>query len=410
MEQPVEDLVGEQVATLGASLLENVDHLAAAMCEAIQTAIPLYNNDVISTQELRATCADNARFILGPLGRIPATTSPESRENGRKRAAAGVPLAAVMAAYRVGARYLWERLAETATRAGVGADVVLRAASEMWLVLDTFTQEMADGYRDEVTAQTLSHEEERSALAQALFDGHLADANLWEAADLLQLPSKGPYVVVAAQVPNVARHALPRIEAALRNVGIPSAWRLLHDVEIGVASLAPPGATLQRLADTVTQASVGCVGVSPPYDNLRGTPEAARLARIALLSAFDDQRVIMFDHDPLAIAPASAPEVMRRIAATTLAGLDQISTEERTVLLHTFGVWRDNRGSAKQAAQRLFVHPNTVRLRLHRLEQRTGRSLADPRAVGELSLAFEIDRRLAQPSDTKALDDSGGAC
>lgn len=118
--------------------------------------------------------------------------SPESRENGRQRAKAGVPLTAVMAAYRVAARYLWDCLAETAARSSVPAEVTLRAASEMWLVLDTFTQEMAEGYREEITSQVLSQEQERSALVQALLEGRLADANLWDAAGILQLPPPGP--------------------------------------------------------------------------------------------------------------------------------------------------------------------------------------------------------------------------
>jgi DNA-binding PucR family transcriptional regulator len=46
------------------------------------------------------------------------------------------------------------------------------------------------------------------------------------------------------------------------------------------------------------------------------------------------------------------------------------------------------------------VHPNTVRYRLRRLEERTGRTLSDPRHVAELSLAFEVDRgRVASLAD-----------
>ncbi|GAA2051899.1 hypothetical protein GCM10009839_68920 [Catenulispora yoronensis] len=37
------------------------------------------------------------------------------------------------------------------------------------------------------------------------------------------------------------------------------------------------------------------------------------------------------------------------------------------------------------------MHPNTVRYRLRRLEERTGRTLSDPRRLAELSLAYEIE-------------------
>ena len=243
VEQSPLDDTGAGLALLGAELRERAGELADGMVARIRAAVPVYGTGtVISDEELRRTCLDNIGFVFGPIGRVPAVASPESRENGRRRAQAGVPLTAVMAAYRVAARYLWDCLADTAARNAVPAGVTLRAASEMWLALDTFTQEMADGYREEITVRVLSQEQERSAVIQALLDGRLDEANLWEAADILQIPLRGRYVVIAAQVPGPGRHALPQAEAALKRIGVISAWRLLHDAEVGIAWLpGPPG-------------------------------------------------------------------------------------------------------------------------------------------------------------------------
>ena len=361
--------------------------------------MPVYGTGtVISNEELRRTCLDNVGFVFGPIGRAPAAASPESRENGRRRAQAGVPLAAVMAAYRVAARYLWDCLADAAGRSAAPAAVTLRAASEMWLALDTFTQEMADGYREEIIFQVLSQEEERSAVVQALLEGRLDEGNLWEAADILRIPLRGSYVVIAAQVPGPGRHALPQAEAALRRIGVISAWRLLPDAEVGIAWLPGPRAHLIRLADSLHSLSPGLVGVSPCYGDLRHTARNLRLARIALRSAFAGQRVTVFDRDLFAVAAGSDPEVMRHVAGSILAALGQIPAGQRPVLLATLGAWLDNGGSASKAASVLFCHPNTVRHRMRRLEQLTGRSLSDPRGIAELSLAFEIDRRDQPPS------------
>jgi PucR C-terminal helix-turn-helix domain/GGDEF-like domain len=407
VEQSPEDAVGAQVALLGAQLRQQADALADGLVARIRAAVPLYRTDAVITAEvLRRTCLDNIDFVFGPIGRAPALASPESRENGRQRAKAGAPLTAVMEAYRVAARYLWECLAETAARSSVPAEVTLRAASEMWLVLDTFTQEMAEGYREEITSQLLSQEQERSALVQALLEGRLADANLWDAADILQIPLHGPYVVITAQVSGIGRHALPQAEAALQSIGVASAWRLLHDVEVGIAWLPSPQAHLGHLVDVLQSISTGCVGISPPYEDLRHTAQSLRLARIALRGAFEAQRVTVFDRDPLAIAAASAPDVMQRVARSILAALGQVSADERARLLTTFGAWLDCGGSASQAASTLFCHPNTVRHRMRRLEQRTGRSLADPRGIAELSLAFEIDRRIASPASIRTAPDA----
>jgi DNA-binding PucR family transcriptional regulator len=60
----------------------------------------------------------------------------------------------------------------------------------------------------------------------------------------------------------------------------------------------------------------------------------------------------------------------------------------------TFRAWLDNDASVDASAEALFCHPNTVRKRLRRIEQRTGRSLSRPRDVIELTLALEVHRRL----------------
>jgi hypothetical protein len=399
VEQPPPDDAGAALALLGADLRERAGQLADGMAAQIRAAVPVYGTAaVISDEELRRACLDNIGFVFGPIGRAPAVASPESRENGRRRARAGVPLTAVMAAYRVAARYLWECLADAAARSAVPAGVTLRAASEMWLALDTFTQEMADGYRQEITFQVLSQEEERSAVVQALLEGRLDEGNLWEAADILRIPLQGSYVVIAARAPGPGRHALPQAESALRRIGVISAWRLLHDAEVGIAWLPGPQPQLARLADSLRSLSPGLVGVSPRYHDLRHTARNLRLARIALRSAFTGQRVTVFDRDLLAVAAASDPEVMRHVAGSILAPLGQIPADQRAVLLATFGAWLDNGGSASKAASVLYCHPNTVRHRMRRLEQLTGRSLSEPRGIAELSIAFEIDRRDELPS------------
>ena len=256
--------LSEQVAAIARRLLERPDELADQMTAAIEAAVPIYRNGAVDHDTLRTSSLVHLQAILGTLGRNPATTSPESRENGRRRAAAGVPLAAILEAYRVAARFMWEQVADAARSVGADGEVVLQAGSEMWQVLDTYSQELADGYREEAAAQAQSAEQQRSALFQALFEGHLAATNPWEAAELLRLPPNGPLVVVAAEVPDIGRHALLRGEQALRDVGLISAWRLLPDIEIGVVSLPGPAAQLDRLADALSACASGRVGVSPP--------------------------------------------------------------------------------------------------------------------------------------------------
>ena len=85
---------------------------------------------------------------------------------------------------------------------------------------------------------------------------------------------------------------------------------------------------------------------------------------------------------------------MVKLVSPTIDCFAELGHTEREILFDTFRVWLENDGSLRVAGELLFCHPNTVRYRLHRIEQRTGRSLARPRDVAELSLAFEVHRRL----------------
>jgi hypothetical protein len=381
------------VARLGEMMLARVEELGRNTAERIVKQVAPYAV-LVDFETVRQSCRDHARFIFGPMARGPQDR-PSLHSVGRRRAELGIPLVSVMEAYRIGVIYLWEELAAAALNTGVSVEAAMRASADMWHSLDIYTTEVTEGYREELTDQVRRDEQQRSSFVQALMEGHLGQTSLWEAAEVLGLARKGPFVVVLAFTPGVGKPALPRIEQDLRGLGIGSAWRLNHDQEVGVVCLPRPDVQLGRVVDLLTERSTGRVGVSPPYSDLRATTHAVRLARIALHGAFDAQPVVVFDRNPLAIAAASAPDdVMKRLSRTALAGLDDLAPAERAILLETLGAWFDSGGSVVKTAEALFVHRNTVRHRLRKLEERTGRSLNDPRWIAEVSLAFEIDRRL----------------
>jgi hypothetical protein len=402
--------VAAQVTSLAQALMARSAELGQQMADEVLATIPAYGSgDRVSAETLRRSCAQQVEAILRGLGDDPARHAGGARTVGRARAAAGVPLTAVMDGFRIGGRTVWNALSAAALDQHVSPPALVRAATDMWVVLDTFTQAMSEGYRDEMTDQMLGAEERRSALVQALLAGRLdGETSAWDVAQALRLPPAGPYVVVAATVTEAGQAALPQVERRLRDAGIASAWRLEHDAQLGVCGLpkAQRGRKdpVDKLLAVLTAGSqpLGVsrltvappVGVSPAFDRLAETPEALRLARIALRGSTPERPVVLFGSDPLAIAAVAEPDVMRRIAGRSLAGLDALSPRDRRLLLETFGTWLDN-GSADVTAEALFVHPNTVRHRLRRIETLTDRSLGDPRTVAELALAYEIDRRLS---------------
>jgi hypothetical protein len=374
------------------------------MAARILTAVPIYAEGIITTSQLTATCKENVEFIFGALGNTSAKSSPQSRENGRARASAGVPLSAVMAAYRVAARYLWEQLAAAACESGVSASVIVAAATEMWLVLDVFTSEMSDGYREEVTAQAVMREQQRSSLLRAILHGELVDTSLWDAAEILRLPTEGPYVVVAAEVSEPGRVARPLIGGRLNVSGMASAWGVTHDLEVGIVTVRRGQADVDELERELARSHTGSAGISPVFHALSESSEGLRLARIALRASNTDHPVTVFNRQPLSIAAVAAPDIMRRLAETTLAGLQELPEDNRRLLLDTLGAWLTCGGSAERASEHLFCHPNTIRYRLRRFAQYTGHDFEDPEQVAQLVLAYHSYR--SDVRDTTAVADA----
>jgi DNA-binding PucR family transcriptional regulator len=120
------------------------------------------------------------------------------------------------------------------------------------------------------------------------------------------------------------------------------------------------------------------------------TPRAARLARIAMQNLpAGAPDVAQFDDTPLGALVAADPGVARDVVTQVLGRVLALDAEDRTTLLSTTEAWLDAGGSATAAGRALFCHPTTVRYRLKRVEELTGRSTDDPRAVAELAAALQ---------------------
>jgi hypothetical protein len=384
-----------QIAGLATALLSRLDELAEVMAEWIQKEVTSYvDSALVPYADLREDCRAQLDSILPALCGPGAADISYARRSGRRRAELGVPLAKVMDAYRVGGRFIWEAIvAEARSTGSLGSEALVRAASRIWLILDDFTDAMAAAYRDAVAERIVAQEHERSALVAALLEGRITlNETLWEAAELLRISRRGPFVVVAAEVPEAGRQAFPEMEARLRSVGVSSAWRLLADLQVGIVVL-PEGGRLDQLVAMLTKHAEHRVGVSPRYLTLDGTREALRFAKFAILGTTAGSLVTLFDGSPLAVTAASTPEVMARIVSSTLGPLD--AAADREVLLDTLEAWRDCGGSTERAAKQLFVHPNTVRQRLRRIAELTGCTLTAPRDVARLCLALEATRQQA---------------
>ena len=233
----------------------------------------------------------------------------------------------------------------------------------------------------------------RSALVEALVTGGVSDHGpAWEVAKLLDLPYEGTFVAVVAESTALGAEPLPDVEARLRPHDVASAWRLRPDHQVGVVSCGrrpvevvhgragragrgqgrrQPG--VRRLGPDAARGAAGRDRDAAPARGARRASRSSTTRPLGMLVAAD---------------PAVARDVVQRVLGRLLA----LDAEDRDGLLATVEAWLDAGGSATAAGRALFCHPNTVRYRLRRVEELTGRSVDAPRAVAELVAALQALR------------------
>jgi hypothetical protein len=398
------DVAAKQVAEVAETLSGRSDELANVLAHAITREVWLYKSTTpVPFGVIVDACESNVRVVLRAIAGGSDVDPSVAAAVGSDRAHDGIPLASVMEAYRVGFRRLWDAaMSEIAERPQINGEALRTLTTKILAAQDLFTTAMAVAYREEQERRVKGDESEREILIDSVLHGRLFEQwSVWEAADTLRLPSHGPYVVVAAEAGAIGQEALPGIESKLRSIDVFSAWRLQPDLQVGIVHVKTDK-HLEKMLALVSRLATGRVGVSARYNDLRETAQALRYARVTLRGRPDsDSPVMLFDGSILATAAVSAPEVMVKLVAPVIDCFASLSYDEQDILFETFRVWLENGGSLRTAGELLFCHPNTVRYRLHRIEQRTGRSLTRPRDVAELCLAFEVRRRLMWQAETR---------
>jgi DNA-binding PucR family transcriptional regulator len=143
------------------------------------------------------------------------------------------------------------------------------------------------------------------------------------------------------------------------------------------------------------------VGVSGPYSSAEGAARAYREA----FDAATIGRALLGSGGAIAysqlgayrylvqIAPEDAPSDPMRTAVDVLIAYDR---KRRTSLLDTLERHLAERRSVIESARALYIHPNTLRQRLRRIEELTGLDL-DEDDLLSLELAIKLARLHGRP-------------
>ncbi|WP_344248106.1 helix-turn-helix domain-containing protein [Isoptericola hypogeus] len=379
------------VADLFREFLGSVHDVTGRVVAQILAGEHAYAESALPDGALDRVVAVNIEALLRSMSGAPDDLRP-ARDAGRLKAEHGIPLASLLHAYRLAGLALWDEVV-TGAASRHRSEELLRASSDVWGIIDRFSNAAADAYRDVVDERDRRSQHSRSLMLVALLD---ADTPLREAAGILRtlgLTEQGRYLVVSAELDATGDDPLPDVEARLRHRGIRSTWSTWGAEHVGVVAcrndLEVAGA-----ADLVEAAATGRVGISGCIPTVAHIHRGLREARVALeCVAPATAGAHAYGAAPVDVLLVAHPEQAAEMRSTVLGAL--ADSPDRGHLLDTLEAWFRADGSTAQAARMLHCHRNTVGYRLGRIEDLTGRSVARPSQAAELYAALRAVRLVA---------------
>ncbi|QMU74997.1 PucR family transcriptional regulator [Streptacidiphilus sp. PB12-B1b] len=318
------------------------------------------------------------------------------RSLGRGEWREGRSLDALQAAYRLGARIAWRRYAQAARQAGMPPAAMTLLADAIFVHVDEMAAASVEGYaqarardgaaRVDPVADLLRN---RERLVRVLAAGgteqrlnEAANAGRWAVperiAGVALLPG-GSH----PETPGPAGSAAARLLRAL-----PSAVAALDGPE-PCLFLADPDA-LGR-ADRLARALAGRTVVVGPAVPVGRAAQSLRWARTvaARLPADAEPGVVHCDRQLASVLLLADEDLVRLLAERRLGPLDGMPPKRRQRLEETLLAWLETcRGSAPEVAQRLGLHPQTVRQRMRQIDALFGAALVEPDARFEIEVAL----------------------
>lgn len=379
---------------IGELLRPHLPALAEEVIEAIRERVPAYRRPLRG--RFGAGIRTGVEEALGQFADL--ISDPSLDRSGAERVYRGLgrgehrerrSLDALLAAYRLGARVSWRRVAEIAIDSGVDRRTLALLAEAVFAYIDELSALSAEGYAEEQSVAAGETQRRRRRVALLLLATDPDEEAVREAA--AEAGWELPATIAALVWSTGGRRLRPRLP--------PTALVVEDDEAGGGTALVPdpdaPGVRAQL--ERATRSTVAALGPAVPL--LAAPASAGRATSLVELidaGAVEGSGLVACDDHLASLAMHGDPAVLSDLAAARLAPLTGETPASRARLTATLRAWLDHQGEVARVAAELHVHPQTVRYRLARLRELLGETLEDP--GGRFELALALRRPVSRPS------------
>lgn len=402
--QVVEDEAARLVKSLPrehvAKFLPTVGQLTADMITEIQRAVPAYARPLEGYfgTIMRSGVEQAVRRMLDSVG-IGGSPSRDwadlYRRIGKVEFHEGRSLDSLQTAYRVGGKVAWRHIADWGIRHQLPMRTLTVLAEAIFVYIDEISALSIEGYTRAQSQSERDKDRRRRRLLHALLNptrtareslATLADKAGWQLRDEVAAVALQP----ADDLQELPVPDLP--DDVLMDLDGPSPCLITAQPQQHLAHLAP------QLGGR--RAAVG------PVVAIGDTATSLRLARRCLdlvLRGVIDDSPLTWTEDHLATLCLLGDEfLISELRSRTLAPLARLTSKQRHRTAQTTLAWLETRGSVSDIAQRLGIHPQTVRYRMRQVDSIFGDTLDDPDRRLELEISLRADQALRGQHPTEA--------
>lgn len=331
-------------------------------------------------------------------GRIAPDRGAEIRSSLVARAVReGCGLNTLQAACQVGARVAWRYLAEAGRKAGVAPDQMYSLAESIFVSLEKISEQSAGAFEGFEAEAAGTLKKSRIHLLHLLLSEHAVGSHTF-----LRLAREAQW-----RVPErVACVAVDERYTAGQRLPPGLDADVLVDLERTDPCLLVPAPDTPGRYEMLRRGLAGIEHAVGPVVALGEAALSLRLARDGLslmlqgLLPHDNGQVRCDLHLPT-LHLIGDEGCLRVLSRRALDPLSACTVERRARLSETLLVWLSTGSALPGVAERLSVHPQTVRYRMRQIEELFGERLYDPEWRFEMELAlrfWQLEHRRADRS------------